>query len=216
MRKNKVREVIERVNVKRVKVCMHFCAHGGNVGRLNRRNIVYRASCFAENNIGLHADKELQKIGNTDIREGIDIKTEIDKASTQRWEYRQIDKLLDRYAFTIRCIFEKSKETEEIVANRHRADEPEKLTVREEKNDYTRNKKGSKYLARRYYFGKNVHAELCHRILRNNDFHVSIPRKKSSIDETYRARRLRFAKEFISKAHIIEAVIEAKGGATKH
>lgn len=133
MCKNKVREVIERVNVKRVKVCMHFCAHGGNVGRLNCRNIVYRASCFAENNIGLHADKELQKIGNTDIREGIDIKTEIDKASTQRWKYRQIDKLLDRYAFTIRCIFEKSKETEETVAYRHRTDGPEKLTVREEK-----------------------------------------------------------------------------------
>lgn len=88
MYKNKARKVIERVNVKRVKVCIHFCTHSGNVGRLNCRNIVYRASCFAENNIGLHADKELQKIRNTDIREGIDIKSEIDKASTQRWKYR--------------------------------------------------------------------------------------------------------------------------------
>lgn len=133
MYKNKVRKVIERPNVERVKVCIHFCTRSGNVGRLNCRNIVYRASCFAVNNIGLHADKELQKIRNTDIREAIDIKTGIDKASTQRRKYRQIDKLLDRYVFTIRCIFEKSKETEEIVANRHRTDRPEKLTGREEK-----------------------------------------------------------------------------------
>lgn len=208
--------MIERLNVKRVKVCIDFCTQSGNVGRLNCRNIVYRASCFAENNIGLHADKELQKIRNTDIREGIDIKTEIDKASTQRWKYRQIDELLDRYVFTIRCIFEKFKETEEIVANRHRTDRREKLTGREGKMIIREIKKGSKYLRRRYYFGKNVHAELCHRILRNNDFHASIRRKKSPIDKTYRARRLRFAKELINKAHIIEAVIEAKGGATKH
>lgn len=156
MYKNKARKVIERLNVKRVKVCVHFCTRSGNVGRLNCRNIVYRASCFAVNNIGLHADKELQKIRNTDIREGIDIKTEIDKASTQRWEYRKIDKLLDRYVFTIRCIFEKSEETGEIVANRHRTDRPGKLTGREEKMIVREIKKGSKYLVRRYYFGKNA------------------------------------------------------------
>lgn len=45
----------------------------------------------------------------------------------------QINKLLDRYVFTIRGISEKSEETEETIANRHRTDRPEKLTGREGK-----------------------------------------------------------------------------------
>lgn len=63
------------------------------------------------NNIGLRADKELQKIRDTDIGEEIDINIKMDKADTRRWKYSQIDKLLDTNAFTIRC-------TEEIVTNR--------------------------------------------------------------------------------------------------
>lgn len=37
------------------------------------------------NNIGLRADKELQKIRDTDIGEEIDINIKMDKADTRRW-----------------------------------------------------------------------------------------------------------------------------------
>lgn len=83
MYKNKDTKVIGRLNVKRAKVYTHFCTHDENIGRLNCRNIVQRASGFAMNNIGLCVDKELQKIRNTDIREEININTEMDKADTK-------------------------------------------------------------------------------------------------------------------------------------
>lgn len=52
----------------------------------------------------------------------------------------------------------------QVSRNKHLTGSPKKLANRE--REVVAN-----------YFGKNVHAELCRRILRNNDFHDRTPTK---------------------------------------
>ena len=48
-------------------------------------------------------------------------------------------------------------------------------------------------------FDKEVHSELCRRILRNNDFHGRVPRKKPYINAVNHKKRMTFAKTYINK-----------------
>lgn len=87
---------------------------------------------------------------------------------------------------TIHYIIKISK-TEEIVTNKHPTGRLKKLTNREKEIIIRKIKKDRNILAMKLtqivanYFGKNVHAELCHRILRNNDLHGRVPTKYTLI-----------------------------------
>ena len=48
-------------------------------------------------------------------------------------------------------------------------------------------------------FHKEVHPKLCRRILRDNDFHGRVPRKKPYINAVNHKKRLTFAKTYINK-----------------
>ena len=113
-------------------------------------------------------------------------------------------KLIGRSVSTVHYIVRKAK-NEKTIVNKHRTGRPKKLTSREEKYILREIKKDPNVSAPELAkivntnFKKEVHPELCRRILRNNDFHGRVARKKPFISKINQAKRLKFAKEYVSK-----------------
>lgn len=118
--------------------------------------------------------------------------------------YREIAELVGRCVSTIHYIIKKSK-TEETITNKHRTGRPKKLTSREEKIIIREIKKDPNISAANLAqmvadnFKKDVHPELCRRILRSNNFHGRVPRKRPFINKTNQVKRLKFTKEYVNK-----------------
>jgi len=119
----------------------------------------------------------------------------------------EISKLLNINRSTIHYIIKKSK-SERTVKNKYRSGRPKKLTEREERALIGEIKKNPKISATKLAtivkenFKKDVNPELCRRVLRENDYHARVPRKKPYISNINKQKRLKFAKEFISKDNV--------------
>lgn len=126
------------------------------------------------------------------------------KLHNENKSYLEIAKLLNRSKSTIHYIVKKSK-TEGNITNKKRTGRPKKLTPREEKMIIREIKKNPSTSAPKLVgivannFGKDVHPELCRRVLRSNDYHGRIPRKKPYISKINKKKRLTFAKMYIDK-----------------
>lgn len=118
--------------------------------------------------------------------------------------YDEISKLVNIYKSTIHYILKKSK-FEGTVKNKYWLGRPKKLTEREERALISEIKKNPKISATKLAmivkenFKKDVNLELCRRVLRENDYHARVPRKKPYISNINKKKRLKFAKEFISQ-----------------
>lgn len=101
--------------------------------------------------------------------------------------YGEISKLLNINRSTIHYTIIKSK-SEGICENKYRSGRPRKLTEREERS-LIEIKKNPKIPVTKLatvvkeQLKKNVHPELCKRIIRENDYHVRVSRKKPYISD---------------------------------
>lgn len=118
--------------------------------------------------------------------------------------YQEIAKHINRSKSTVHYIIKKSK-NEGSILNNARTGRPKKLTSKEEKLVIREIRKNPCISAPQLAgiiavsFGKDVHAELCRRILRNNDYHGRIPRKKSDVDKVNMKKRLGFARNSVDR-----------------
>ncbi|KAK2578078.1 hypothetical protein KPH14_001026 [Odynerus spinipes] len=137
------------------------------------------------------------------------------KYHKQGKSYREIAELIGRCLSTVPYIIKQSK-TEHTVLNKHRTGRPKKLTQREEKMVVREIKKDPHISATKLTqmvakdFNKNVHPELCRRILRNNNFHGRITRKKPFTSKKNQAKRLKFAKEYIDKDTVADIYLRTR------
>ena len=80
------------------------------------------------------------------------------------------------------------------ITNEQRSGGPKKLTPREEK--LLLREMATMVVTN---FNKEVHPQLCQRMLWKNNFHGRVPREKPYISKKNKLLRLKFAKEYINK-----------------
>ena len=118
--------------------------------------------------------------------------------------YGEIAKLLGWSKSTVYYIVNKLKTTG-ILRNKVRSSQPKTLTKREENTVVREIKKNPRISGPKVAtlvadsFKKQVHPELCRRILRENDFYGPIPQKKPFISKINKQKRLNFAKKYVNK-----------------
>ncbi|CAK9832042.1 Transposable element Tc1 transposase [Anthophora retusa] len=118
--------------------------------------------------------------------------------------YKEIGAIVGRSKSTV-CYIIKKINMDGNSANKVRSGRPKKLTPREEKavlrevkkNPFISAPKLAAVVTRN--FNKEIHAQLCRRILWNNNIHGRVPRKKPYISKKNKQLRLNFAKAFINK-----------------
>jgi transposase len=118
--------------------------------------------------------------------------------------YLKIANLVNRSKSAIQYVIKNIKTNGDVV-NKQRKGGPRKLTTREEKAVIREIKKEPRISGPKLaafvlrYFNKQVSAETCRRILRRENFHGKVARKKPFINKKNRMKRLQFAKQYIDK-----------------
>ncbi|XP_078051875.1 uncharacterized protein LOC144478028, partial [Augochlora pura] len=123
------------------------------------------------------------------------------KWNNESKSYVEIAQLLGKCKSTIHYIVKEVKTTG-ILQNEVRSGWTKKLMKKEENVIVREIKKDPTISTPKLAtlvvdsFGKQVHPELCRRILCENNFHGRIPRKKSFVSKVNKQKRLNFAKRY--------------------